>query len=140
MSFYPEIQERLYQEIMEVFPDEPTETDFTPDKIKDLVYTEMFLNEVQRHWTAVPQIARENIAEIELDGVKVPPGTILIMSLIELHKRKDVWGPNADKFDPDNFTPDKVRYRHQFGFLPFSGGHRICIGENWSTLIVGCSY
>ncbi|XP_053692262.1 cytochrome P450 4c21-like [Sabethes cyaneus] len=132
MSFYPEIQQRLYEEITEVFPDDPTESDFTPDKIKQLEYTEMFLNEVQRHWTAVPQIARENIAEIEIDGVKVPPGTIFVMSLIELHKRKDVWGPNADKFDPENFTPDKVRYRHQFGFLPFSGGHRICIGWRYA--------
>ncbi|XP_058816291.1 probable cytochrome P450 313a4 [Topomyia yanbarensis] len=132
MSFYPEVQERLYAEIIEHFPIGTDLLDFSPENIKELTYTEMFLSEVQRHWTAVPQIARENIAEIEIDGVKVPPGTIFAMSLLELHKRKDVWGPDADKFDPENFLPERVKDRHQFGYLPFSGGNRICIGWRYA--------
>ncbi|XP_058449263.1 cytochrome P450 4C1-like [Malaya genurostris] len=132
MSFYPEVQERLYAEIIEHFPADSAELDFDPETIKELKYTEMFLNEVQRHWTAVPQIARQNIAEVEIDGVKVPPGTIFVMSLIELHKRKDVWGPDAERFDPENFSPERVKDRHPFGYLPFSGGNRICIGWRYA--------
>ncbi|XP_058450859.1 probable cytochrome P450 313a4 [Malaya genurostris] len=134
MAFYPEVQERLYAEITEYFPVDSTELDFSPETIKELKYTEMFLNEVQRHWTAVPQIARQNTAEIVIDGVTVPPGNIIIMSMIELHKRKDVWGADAEKFDPENFSPERVKGRHPFGFLPFSGGKRMCVGYRYGML------
>ncbi|KAL1401722.1 hypothetical protein pipiens_001014, partial [Culex pipiens pipiens] len=88
----------------------------------------MFLNEVQRHWPVVPSIARQNIAAIEIDGVRVPPGQTFIIGINALHHRKDVWGPDAERFDPENFSEERIKQRHSYAFLPFSGGKRICIG------------
>lgn len=129
LSFYPDIQDRLFAEINQYFPAGSEDQEITHEHLKDLTYTEMFMNEVQRHWTAVPAIARENTAEIEIDGVKVPPGNVFGLSLHALHQRKDVWGPDADKFDPENFSEERVKNRHPFAFLPFSGGTRICLGK-----------
>ncbi|KXJ69836.1 hypothetical protein RP20_CCG025630 [Aedes albopictus] len=133
LSFYPDIQERVHAEIAEVFPGDST--DYTPENIKKLTYLDMFINEVQRHCTVVPYVARENTAEIEIDGVKVPPGNIFIMSLYTMHKRPDIWGPDAEKFDPENFTEERIKERHPAAFLPYSAGSKNCLG--WRYAIFG---
>ncbi|EAT42800.1 AAEL005695-PA [Aedes aegypti] len=133
LSFYPDIQERLHAELAEVFPGNIA--DYTPENIKKLTYLDMFINEVQRHCTVVPYVARENTAEIEIDGVKVPPGNIFIMSLYAMHKRPDIWGPDAEKFDPENFTEERIKDRHPAAFLPYSAGSKNCLG--WRYAIFG---
>ncbi|XP_055633048.1 uncharacterized protein LOC129773462 [Toxorhynchites rutilus septentrionalis] len=139
LAFYPDIQDRLYREMSEHLPNDDSDSDetlFTPEAIKQLRYTEMFLKEVLRHCTVVPYIARQNIDEIEIDGVVVPPGNTFIMSMYTLHRRPDVWGPNAGRFDPENFSEERMRDRHPFSFNPFSGGNRICIGWRYAMLAI----
>lgn len=136
MSFYPDMQNRLFEEISELYPLDNPAMDFSPEMLKQLRYTEMFLNEILRYWPAGPMVARQNIAEIELDGVRVPPGQTFVMSIEALHRRKDVWGPDADRFDPENFSEERVRKRHSFGFLPFSGGKRICFGSSLILVVL----
>lgn len=64
----------------------------------------------------------------------VPKGTMLILSFHYLHRNKEVWGPNADLFDPDNFLPEKVASRHAYSYLPFSAGPRNCIGIKYGWI------
>nr|CAD7430910.1 unnamed protein product [Timema monikensis] len=39
---------------------------------------------------------------------------------------------NPDKFDPDNFSPEKKSTRHPFVFKPFSDGPRVCVGAKYA--------
>ncbi len=61
---------------------------------------------------------------------------MLILSFHHLHRNKEVWGANADRFDPDNFLPENVASRHAYSYLPFSAGPRNCIGikYGWSSV------
>jgi len=52
-----------------------------------------------------------------------------------MHRRKDLWGPDADEFDPGRFIDDRVKkylVPNPFIFLPFSAGPRICLGQQFA--------
>ncbi|XP_055605422.1 cytochrome P450 4c21-like [Uranotaenia lowii] len=132
LAIYPEIQEKVFQEINEICPDESVE--ITPELLKKLTYTEMFLKETLRHCPVGPNIGRKNLVDIELDGIIVPAGTTFLVSLHALHRQKAFWGPDPEKFDPDNFLPERVKDRNPYAFLPFSIGARNCIGERYGMI------
>lgn len=58
----------------------------------------------------------------------IPKGSIILLSIHNLHKDQQVWGVDAHKFDPEHFLPEKIATRHPYAYLPFSGGPRNCIG------------
>ncbi|XP_038106751.1 cytochrome P450 4c21 [Culex quinquefasciatus] len=130
LAFHKDIQEKLYQEIVTALP--PTNSKdpdiITPEKITELTYLDRFVKECLRLTPSGPLIARENMAEITVDGVRVPPGNVFLIGLFPLHRRKDIWGSDADQFDPDRFTDERSAGRHPYAYLPFSGGRRNCIG------------
>lgn len=61
---HPEVQDKLYEEINEVFPDD--EFEVTLDDIPNLTYTDMVMKETLRIFPVVPFIAREVTADMNL--------------------------------------------------------------------------
>ncbi|KAG8924692.1 Cytochrome P450 52A3, partial [Tulasnella sp. 417] len=50
-------------------------------------------------------------------------------------RRKDLWGDDADEFNPERWMdPDRARRiaSDPFMFLPFNGGPRICLGQQFA--------
>jgi cytochrome P450 len=45
-----------------------------------------------------------------------------------MHHRKDIWGPDAEEFIPERWEGKRVGWE----FLPFNGGPRICIGQQFA--------
>ncbi|CAK5272720.1 unnamed protein product, partial [Mycena citricolor] len=57
-------------------------------------------------------------------------------SVFLMHRRKDLWGNDAEEFDPDRFI-DPARLKssllaNTFAFLPFNAGPRICLGQQFA--------
>lgn len=50
-----------------------------------------------------------------------------------MHRRKDLWGPDADDFRPERWDGR----RHGWEYLPFNGGPRICIGQQFALTEAG---
>lgn len=46
-----------------------------------------------------------------------------------MHRRKDIYGPDADSFRPERWEENSKR---GWSFLPFNGGPRICLGREFS--------
>lgn len=53
-----------------------------------------------------------------------------------MHRRKDLYGEDAEDFRPERWNEDLPLYRDDvnaaWGFLPFSGGPRVCLGRESS--------
>lgn len=52
-----------------------------------------------------------------------------------MHRREDLWGPDAHVFDPDRFLDDRLRkylLPNPFIFLPFNAGPRMCLGQQFA--------
>ncbi|XP_055605420.1 probable cytochrome P450 313a1 [Uranotaenia lowii] len=129
LGFHPDLQEKVYQEVIEVFPP-GVKLEITFESLRRLEYTEMFIKEVLRLYPIAPNIMRCSLKDVQLmEGLTVPKDTIFIFNIYNLHRRPDIWGPDAEQFDPERFSPERSAGRHPFAFLPFSGGGRNCIGH-----------
>lgn len=80
----------------------------------------------------MPLVARVILEDTELDGVLFPKGTYVLIPLSTIQRLPCYWGPDADKFNPDNFLPENVARRSPFSYLPFSAGSRSCIGQKFA--------
>ncbi|KAF3031183.1 hypothetical protein E8E11_000712 [Didymella keratinophila] len=58
----------------------------------------------------------------------VPKGTVLGYSSYTVHRRKDLYGPDADDYKPERWET----LRPGWEYLPFNGGPRICLGQQYA--------
>ena len=54
-------------------------------------------------------------------------------SVYAMHRRKDFYGPDADEFKPERWETLRVGW----GYLPFNGGPRICVGQQFALTEAG---
>ena len=133
LAMHQENQEKVYQEILKVFPNDDT-TMMSREKLESLQYLEMVIQESMRLLPPVPFITRKTQEQFELNNLIVPKGVILVMNLYNLHRKKEIWGPDADIFKPERFLPEFESKRHSHSFLPFSQGTRDCLGKYYAML------
>lgn len=117
MAMNQDVQQKVYDEIVDVFGD-----DFTMDyeRVNDLKYLEMVLKETLRLFSPIPIMLREAIDDCHVGtGKTLKKGTKIVILDYILHQRKDIWGKDARKFDPENFSSEKTSERDPYAFVPF---------------------
>ncbi|KAK7459629.1 Protein kinase alk2 [Stygiomarasmius scandens] len=114
LSQRPDVEKRLRDEIYEMVGSSAKPT---YEHIKEMKYLRAFINETLRLYPPVPFNARTST-------------TVFLM-----HRRKDLWGPDALEFDPDRFLDfrlHKYLTPNPFIFVPFNAGPRICLGQQFA--------
>ncbi|KAJ4433395.1 Cytochrome P450 4C1, partial [Periplaneta americana] len=131
LGLYPEYQEKAYEEQENIFQgsNRPANT----KDANEMKYLECVIKETLRLFPSVPGIGRTTTEDIQLDGFVVPEGSTVHVHIYHLHRNPQHF-PNPEKFDPDNFLPDRVVNRHPYAYIPFSAGPRNCIGQKFALL------
>lgn len=65
---------------------------------------------------------------IDIAGHTFMPGDILSVPSYTIHRSKEIWGPDAEKFVPERW--ERLTARQKAAFIPFSYGPRACVGRN----------
>lgn len=130
LSLYPDIQQRLREEINEAFaPGDKV----TRDHIMNLKYLHAFFRETLRH-SASLLFPRRATEDVMIGDLKVKKNFSVIVSLLGVHH-------NLNNFsEPEAFNPDRWLEKSEegtnnpYGFMPFSIGPRKCIAEQLAII------
>ncbi|WP_432126549.1 cytochrome P450 [Streptomyces sp. bgisy082] len=129
LGLHPEAQKRAQEEVDRVLGGRtPGAAD-----LDALPYVTRVLKEAMRLFPAAPVIGRRAVAATEIGGVAVPAGADVVVAPWVTHRHPDYW-EDAERFDPDRFTPEAEAARPRYAWFPFGGGPRACIGQHFSML------
>ena len=133
LAQHPEWQEKLRAEALAATggPGRP----LAYDALGDLELTEMAFKEALRFMPPVPSIPRRALRDFEFGGFTIPAGTQVSVSPGATHYLPEIW-PDPESFDPMRFTPDKVKARHKYAWIPFGGGAHMCLGLHFAYMQV----
>jgi cytochrome P450 len=82
-------------------------------------------------------VGRRAVNEYRIGPYHVPPRSIIVMSQWIVHRDARYYA-DAERFDPDRWTPEFKARLPRFAYFPFGGGPRQCIGESfaWMELVL----
>lgn len=125
----PQVEQKLRAEITTVLGDGVP----TLESIRQLTYTKMVFQETMRMFPPVPLLPRVAVEADRLGDFAIPEKATLVLFFYGVHHNEKVW-EQPDVFDPERFTPERSKGRSQFAYLPFSGGPRQCIGNEFAYM------
>ncbi|KAF5387696.1 hypothetical protein D9615_000007 [Tricholomella constricta] len=138
LARHPRVLSRLRDEILSKIGSSRRPT---YDDMKDMKYLRAVINETLRLYPAVPFNVRTTKkptlwpSKIGGKPFYIPANCKTPYSVFLMHRRTDLWGPDANEFDPDRFIDDRLRKYltpNPFIFLPFNAGPRICLGQQFA--------
>jgi len=129
----PDWQEKIRQELRAVTGGEGKPVNY--DDLGRLELTEMAFKEALRFMPPVPSIPRRALRTFEFGGYTIPAGTQVGVNVHMVHHQEEHW-PDPSRFDPMRFTPEQVKARHKYAWVPFGGGAHMCLGLHFAYMQV----
>lgn len=105
--------------------------------LDQLHYLNSIIKEIIRLYPPVPMLVqRETMQDCQINGYDVPAKTRLLVNAMAIGRDEDVW-ERPHEFYPERFINCSIDFRgHNFEFIPFGAGRRICPGMNAGMLVV----
>lgn len=124
LARYPEMQEKIRQEIKSVRPDGAIGI----SDINTMPTLMAHVRETLRLYPAASVISREVRDPLTIGDVKLSRGDTIFIPVYSLHRHHALWD-EPDRYRPERFLDAKFP-RGQF--IPFGDGPRICIGAQYA--------
>lgn len=103
------------------------------ENVRELKYTLQVVQEVMRLYPPAWIMGRKALGEDELTGYSIEAGTYLLLPIYLLHRDPKYW-QKPTEFYPDHFLPENTKSRPTYSYIPFGGGPRMCVGNNFALM------
>ncbi|KEF62178.1 uncharacterized protein A1O9_00150 [Exophiala aquamarina CBS 119918] len=139
---HPKVFDKLRAEIKTTCPD-PSQLNRTD--LRRMTYLQNVIKETLRLYPSVPVNTRTAIKTTVLPTgggpdrcapVLIPKGAAVAYSVYSMHRRPDLYGMDAEIFRPERWEDELPLNQNstnaKWGYLPFNGGPRICLGMDFA--------
>ncbi|MEO9966015.1 MAG: cytochrome P450 [Reichenbachiella sp.] len=125
LAHHPKEQEKLFQEVKDL----KSLDDLDLLNFSNLKYTGQVIKESMRLYPPIWNIVRKAKSVDQIGDYEIDAGYQLMTSIYQLHHNDQYW-EHPEEFDPSRFENHMLK--HKFQYLPFGGGPRFCIGNNFA--------
>ena len=130
MATYPEVQNRVYEEICDLIGSDET---ITHENIKDLHYLEACIMETLRHCPPVTEHDRTCVNDCVVNGIIIKKGVRIQMPNYASHFDEEFF-PQPKKYMPERFLKENAEEIVPYTWRPFGAGNRVCIGQRFAIM------
>ena len=127
LAQHPEVVTKLRTEMTQVLGDRPA----TFADMPALGYSLQVIQETMRLYPPAWILDRVAQEDDTYNGLPLPKGTLLSGYLYGIHHATKLWDEPED-FRPERFAPDQLRQQPPYAYIPFGGGPRLCIGNQFA--------
>lgn len=147
LAVHQDIQDKVREEIKSVLAKHNNKISY--DSLKEMKYQRqvidgiltlpfvyfsvtilLSISETLRLYSPVPFVTRTSAEDYKLPGedMVIEKGTKVIIPIQAIHLDEELY-ENPNEFEPERFTEENKKNRHQYAHIPFGEGPRICIGN-----------
>ena len=131
LSNHPAVLAQLQEECQRILGDDPVPS---TNQFRQLTYTMQVVQESMRLYPPVWIMSRLALGPDCIGPYVIPAGGTALVCPYLLHRDPANW-LNSDQFDPARFAPGGPKEQlHTYAYLPFGGGPRLCIGNQFALM------
>jgi cytochrome P450/NADPH-cytochrome P450 reductase len=84
----------------------------------------------------MPVTIRRSLKDGMLGRYRIRTGDIILVGTLAAQRDPRYWGSDPQRFDPEQFSPEKVVDRPRHAFIPFSIGKRQCMAQEVTFMML----
>lgn len=121
VALNPELSEKLRSE--------------SSNRYDQMPYTKAVIEETMRIYPPVWIMARKSINDDVIENFHVPASSTILLNVYGLNHSSKLWN-DPGTFSPRRMLPGEKEKLVPFLFIPFGGGQRLCIGNQFAMLVM----
>ncbi|GAA4381749.1 cytochrome P450 [Hymenobacter koreensis] len=99
--------------------------------LPNLPYSLQVIQETMRLYPPAWIVDRVALEDDEYNGLPLPKGTLISGYIYGVHHSPKLWD-EPEAFRPERFEKERLREQPAYAYLPFGGGPRLCIGNQFA--------